>query len=58
MSLFSALSGFINGSGSGACNIGITHNAYWPMSGYLDDVRVYNRALSPAEIQAIYNAKN
>jgi hypothetical protein len=25
-------------------------------TGYLDDVRIYNRALSAAEIQAIYNA--
>ena len=29
----------------------------YPFNGYLDDVRVYNRALSAAEIQAIYNAQ-
>ena len=26
------------------------------MDGKIDDVRVYNRPLSPAEIQALYNA--
>jgi hypothetical protein len=25
--------------------------------GYIDDVRIYNRALSAAEIQALYNAE-
>ncbi len=30
-------------------------NSYWTY-GYLDDMRLYNRALSAAEIQAIYNA--
>ena len=29
----------------------------WPFVGYLNDARIYNRALSPAEIQAIYNAQ-
>ena len=27
---------------------------YWP--GSIDDVRIYNRALSASEIQALYNA--
>lgn len=31
-------------------------SAYW-LNGSLDDVRIYNRALSEAEIQAIYNAE-
>lgn len=46
-----------------------TYNAGWPVkigasrdpisvSGKIDDVRIYNRSLSLAEIQAIYNAEN
>jgi len=30
-------------------------NDYW-FNGLIDDVRVYNRALSASEIQAMYNA--
>ena len=32
------------------------YGAPGPFQGYLDDVRIYNRALSPAEIKAIYDA--
>jgi hypothetical protein len=28
-----------------------------PFSGSIDDVRIYNRALSPAEVMALYNAE-
>ncbi len=31
-----------------------TSNQFW--KGYIDDARIYNRALSEAEIKAIYNA--
>jgi prepilin-type N-terminal cleavage/methylation domain-containing protein len=43
--------------GSASFNIGYadTWGAYY--TGYLDDVRVYSRALSAAEIAAIYNAE-
>jgi hypothetical protein len=34
-------------------------NDYWRFfQGYIDDVLIYNRALSESEIQAIYNAPN
>jgi hypothetical protein len=41
-----------------ALNIGRHHNYTWDTEffpGLIDDVRIYNRALSAAEIQAIYN---
>jgi hypothetical protein len=35
----------------------ISHpSAYSPFKGLIDEVRIYNRALSDAEIQALYNA--
>jgi hypothetical protein len=35
----------------------VNYPAYWQVfKGNLDDVRVYNRALSPAEVLAIYNS--
>ena len=27
----------------------------WPFNGLIDDVRIYNRALSPDEIRRLYN---
>lgn len=41
--------GFGNVSGCWSC--------YSSLNGYLDDIRIYNRALSAAEISAIYNAE-
>ncbi|MFA5098893.1 MAG: LamG-like jellyroll fold domain-containing protein [Candidatus Paceibacterota bacterium] len=35
---------------------GCLHSSSAYFSGFIDDVRIYNRALSAAEIQAIYNA--
>ena len=32
-------------------------NMNYEFNGLIDDVRVYNRALSAAEIQALYNAE-
>ena len=34
----------------------VDHRAYWPFSGLLDEISLYNRALTDGEIQAIYNA--
>ncbi|MFA6198746.1 MAG: LamG domain-containing protein, partial [Patescibacteria group bacterium] len=36
--------------------IGNDSGLAYPHKGYLDDVRVYNRALSPGEIRSLYNA--
>jgi hypothetical protein len=36
-------------------NIGARANGSLPMNGSLDEVRIYNRALSAAEIQGLYN---
>jgi len=36
--------------------IGAEMRLYWYYAGILDDIRIYNRALSAAEIAAIYNA--
>ncbi|MDD5431331.1 MAG: LamG domain-containing protein, partial [Candidatus Pacebacteria bacterium] len=67
----STLTGYKNGAsiGSTAASGNITYNygmcigaqhcvsgGYHFFSGYIDDVRVYTRALSAAEISAIYNA--
>ncbi len=38
-------------------NISISSVSGWMMDGLFDDVRIYNRALSAAEIQAMYNAQ-
>jgi len=35
--------------------IGTYAPSYKPFSGYIDDVRIYNRALSANEIASIYN---
>ena len=61
------LSGYINGSFYGDTTPGakiISHSAvslgggaagrYW--DGFLDDVRIYNRALSPQEVSSLYNS--
>jgi prepilin-type N-terminal cleavage/methylation domain-containing protein len=39
-----------------SCINGVIANNYAPFNG-LDDVRIYNRALSAAEVQALYNAE-
>jgi hypothetical protein len=42
-----------------ALNFGSANNSAYQINqleGYIDEVRIYNRALSVAEIQAIYNA--
>jgi hypothetical protein len=36
--------------------IGSGINAGYPFKGFIDDVRVYNRALSTTEVEAIYNS--
>jgi hypothetical protein len=36
--------------------IGVDHTLANPFGGRIDEVRIYNRALSPAEIAAIFNA--
>jgi type II secretory pathway pseudopilin PulG len=43
--------GSVSSSNSGI----VSHQAY-RIKGYVDDIRFYNRALSAAEVQAIYNA--
>jgi len=61
---------YINGSfyGSMADNAGSVSNTYdfrigrasnnlWSFSGLIDDARIYNRALSAAEVAALYNAE-
>jgi type II secretory pathway pseudopilin PulG len=51
-----AISNGITGSLNASVYIGYNGwNGYW-FGGQLDDLRIYNRALSAAEIQAIYNA--
>ncbi|MGH7237479.1 MAG: LamG domain-containing protein, partial [Candidatus Saccharimonadales bacterium] len=42
-------------NGSGHAIIGNRSDGATKTNGYIDDVRLYNRALSPAEIQALYN---
>jgi hypothetical protein len=41
----------------GAMVSGGTNGSYYPFQGSLDDVGFWNRALTPAEIQALYNAQ-
>lgn len=65
-----SLSIYINGSLSGSAVSAAPYNpsgalvmgetqrgGFHDFSGSLDDVRIYNRALSPAEIMALYNAE-
>jgi hypothetical protein len=63
---------FINGTQTGVTDLGTSGNtigyasdntyigeygaSLYHFSGLIDDVRVYNRALSAAEVQALYNA--
>ena len=44
----------IIGSSYGSSGVGIGEECF---NGIIDDVRVYNRALSAAEIAALYNAQ-
>ncbi len=67
----SAASFYVNGQlvGSGTMNVTSTVSArigedglsgiggYDPFPGFIQDVRIYNRALSPAEIMALYNSE-
>jgi len=34
--------------------LGMNQNGYWPLLGRLDDVRLYDRALSASEVQQLY----
>lgn len=54
----SPFSGLIDYSGMTACYIGNAQglSSVRYFNGYLDDIRVYNRALSAADVSAIYNA--
>jgi prepilin-type N-terminal cleavage/methylation domain-containing protein len=45
-------------SNNGALEIGTRPLLPVRFGGYIDDVRIYNRALSASEIQALYNAEN
>jgi hypothetical protein len=38
--------------------IGQTVSNNWPFNGSIDDVQIYNAALTPTQVQAIYNAGN
>jgi len=45
-------------AGNSIINIGVGFTGtVWPFNGLIDDVRIYNRALSPAEIFALYSAE-
>jgi Concanavalin A-like lectin/glucanases superfamily len=46
----------VTGNVASSENINIGQLAGWMMSGSIDDVRVYNRVLSAAEIAALYNS--
>ena len=51
---------YVSGSATGTniMSIGATSNNHsYKWNGLIDDVRIYNRALSPAEIKALYNAE-
>ncbi|MCX6702489.1 MAG: prepilin-type N-terminal cleavage/methylation domain-containing protein [Candidatus Wolfebacteria bacterium] len=50
-----SVSGYPDISGSSNITIG-SDGGQWYVNGLIDDVRVYNRALSAAEVAAIYNA--
>ena len=44
-------------AGQGPVSIGSWDNGRWVFDGAIDDVRIYNRALSPEEIAQIYKAR-
>lgn len=48
-------SSFENGTGDLTIGSGGGYNATYYMSGKLDDIRIYNRALDSAEVNAIFN---
>jgi len=54
LSLASTSVGLAVTNGTSSLRIGNRVDNATPMNGYLDDVRLYNRALSAAEIKAIY----
>jgi hypothetical protein len=49
----------INVMNSNAIRLGVVppNEGRFPLNGSLDDLRIYNRALSDAEVQALYNAE-
>jgi hypothetical protein len=47
----------VPGMGSAPLYIGRRQGSSEPFTGFLDDVRTYNRVLSAAEIQALYNTE-
>ena len=58
-SLYSLLTTSVNSETSDNTRIGIftgaSDPALRPLNGKLDDIRVFNRALSPSEIQTLYH---
>jgi hypothetical protein len=44
-----------NATNTGNVSIGGTGSGYLGIQGYVDDVRIYNRALTPGEVLKIYN---
>ncbi|HEY4496978.1 MAG TPA: LamG-like jellyroll fold domain-containing protein [Candidatus Paceibacterota bacterium] len=50
-----AIDNALSGTG-GSARIGTNWNNTTPFNGLVDDIRIYNRALSASEIEAIYNA--
>ncbi len=50
------LTGNVNVNPPGTWSIGAYSTLYY--GGLIDDVRIYNRALSAAEVQALYAATN
>jgi len=49
------LTGFGSVSGSTSANIGRRYDGSYPFNGLIDEVRIYNRALSASEVKALYN---
>ncbi len=47
--------GKVNYSGSVGCGTGNTTRTYLPANTKIDDVRIYNRALSASEVKTLYN---
>src|SRR3989339_891388 len=46
---------WVQPGGRGLCGIGGNDSTYTPFDGVIDELRVYNRALTPAEIMGLYN---
>jgi uncharacterized protein (TIGR02145 family) len=55
--LFQTISPFVNNNNSfafGKMPSGGTNGSFYPYQGLLDDIAIYNRALTPAEVQQLY----